>query len=442
MKTRIQTSARTLEYLVGILATALIAVGLLLYALDEPQRIVQAQQAQLALDLDEAMTLYAENCAVCHGMAGEGIGATPGLDNPGLAAMSADELFKIIARGRFNTAMSAWSLEDGGPLGDYQIGELVALIQFADWPATQERVVNLGLAPKIPFAAQPDAAILEQMRSLPQGETLAQGVTLYAKYCVACHGADGLGTALAPALNDPLVGQKTADELERIIRNGVPATLMAGWSGVLTADQIAALTQLIQRWGEIPDGALPAPDQPAPVTAESLALGAQLYSQACARCHGPDGQGTPRAPALNVLGFLQDINDSAMQQIITLGVPATAMPAWGDRMTEVEIQAIVGFIRAWEPTAPQVAQPLRGPWWRMSGSAPVLPSGGVNPNAAASKVQGVQGKLSRDTQHADTVSGQPPDNRAIALIATLIGVAAAFLLIGVRGLRRAAVTGA
>ena len=70
-----------------------------------------------------------------------------------------------------------------------------------------------------------------------------------------------------------------------------------------------------------------------------------------------------------------------MQQIISLGVPDTAMPAWGDRMTGAEIQAVVGYIRAWEPNAPAVATPLRGPWWKYSSSAASLPGGGVNPQA-------------------------------------------------------------
>ena len=59
--------------------------------------------------------------------------------------------------------------------------------------------------------------------------------------------------------------------------------------------------------------------------------------------------------------FLTDTNDQAMQQIISLGVPGTSMPVWGDRMAEAEIQAIVGFIRSWEPTAPEVAQPVHVP---------------------------------------------------------------------------------
>jgi mono/diheme cytochrome c family protein len=316
-------------------------------------------------------------------VAGEGIGATPALDNPALRSSDAVALTKIISRGLYGTTMPAWHVDDGGTLSDYQIATLVALIHSGDWQATQDRVVNLGLTPLMPFSAEPDPALLEAVGALPGGETLARGITVYAEQCVACHGADGLGTAIAPALNDPAVRTKPAADIERTILNGVAGTLMAAWQPVLPAEDVTALVTLITGWDTVPSGTIPEPDRPLPVTEESLALGADLYAQNCARCHGPEGQGTGRAPALNVKGFLTDTNDLAIQQIVTLGVPDTAMPAWGDRLADFEIQAIVGFIRAWEPTAPEVATPARGgggPWWAVNGGTSpggaALPSGG------------------------------------------------------------------
>jgi len=374
-------SAARIEIMVGLIATLMIAAGLLLYAFNEPGRLEIAQAAQISYDLDDAMTLYAQNCAVCHGLSGEGIGATPALDNPALRDSDPKSLFKIISRGLYNTAMPAWGLEDGGPLSEFQMDQLVILIQAGNWQETKDRVVNLGLAPLVPFTTEADPTVLETVKNLADGEILAQGLTLYSNQCVACHGADGLGTGLAPALNDPVVREKSADELERTILNGVPGTLMAGWEKSLALEDVRALITLINRWDEIPAGAVPAPNQPIPVTEESLALGEQLYASSCANCHGPEGQGSQRAPSLNVKAFLTETSDQAIQQIITLGVPETSMPAWGDRMVESEIQAIVGFIRSWEPNAPEVATPvrMRGPWGS-NGSAPNLPSGGVQPS--------------------------------------------------------------
>ena len=368
---KLNLSPRTIEYSLGILATTSIVIGILFYIFQEPNRIVSAQKDQLRRDLEEAMGAYAENCSLCHGLAGEGIGSTPALDTEALSQADRDSLFKIISRGLYGTAMAAWDKADGGPFSEYQINELVTLIQFGDWEEARDVGVNMGMAPLIPFSAEPDPSIMEGLVNFEGGEELTKGITVYARECVSCHGADGSGTSLAPALNDPSVREKLPEELQRAILKGIPGTLMAPWENSLEEDEVSALVTLIQKWDQVPSGAVPEPDLPVLVTEESLQLGSELYAANCASCHGFDGQGKPRAPALNVKGFLEETIDSAIKQIITMGIPETSMPAWGDRMTEAEIQAIVGFIRAWEPTAPEVAEPARGggsPWWQSGGT--------------------------------------------------------------------------
>jgi mono/diheme cytochrome c family protein len=358
-----------LEILTGTIATGLIMLALALYILLEPGRIQSAQASMLDVQLNDSMSLYAENCSVCHGLQGEGIGSIPPLDNPALRTMPSIDLIKTISRGRFNTAMPAWSQQDGGPLSDYQITEMVALIQAGNWSTTRDRVVNLGLAPLVPFTTEPDPAILEKVGTLPGGATLQTAIKIFSAQCVSCHGADGLGTKIAPILNDPKVREKTADELTRTVTLGRAGTLMAGWNNVLTSEEIAAMVTLVQRWNEVPAGAIPAPNVPIATTAESIAQGGSLFTANCSRCHGPAGQGSQRAPAINVKSILTTTNDQALQLIITNGVPGTAMPAWGTRMTDADIQAIVGFIRQWEATAPEVATPVQGgggPAWRQT----------------------------------------------------------------------------
>lgn len=384
-----------IESLIGVGSTMVIAAALALYMLNEPSRITGAQAKMLNDQLDDAMTLYSENCAVCHGGEGQGIGSTPPLNRPALQTMPFEELQKTISRGRYQTAMPAWSIADGGPLSDYQIDELVLLVQYGDWNETGDRVVNLGYAPLIPFISEPDPVLFAQVGQLPDGTTLQNAIQLFATNCVSCHGADGLGTGIAPTLNDADTRAKTAEELTRTLAYGNTGTLMTGWSNTLATEQISALITLITRWEEIPAGTIPAPDIPVPTTEESIALGGQLFAANCSRCHGPEGQGTPRAPSLNVKSFLTDTNDQAMLQIITSGVPGTAMPAWGDRMADAEIQAIVGFIRQWEPTAPEVAVLTRpgggGPPWRNNTSAQspgLLPSSSYT--RAGPSLQGTQ----------------------------------------------------
>jgi mono/diheme cytochrome c family protein len=454
-----------IETLLGLTGTLLIVIALGLYILNEPARIETSQAEIIALQLDQAMTLYAENCSVCHGLAGEGIGAMPALNTDALRTMTAADLSRVIAEGRYNTAMPAWSQANGGPLSDFQISELAALIQFGDWQATQDRVVNLGLAPRVPFTTDPDPAALEAVASLPDGTTLQTAITIYGAECVACHGTDGLGTSIAPALNDELVRAKTADELTRIITSGVSGTLMAGWNNVLQPEEISAIVTLLQRWDEVPAGAIPAPDVPVAVTAESLALGADLYSANCSRCHGPEGQGTQRAPALNVQSFLTTTTDPAIQQIITLGVPGTSMPAWGDKMTEAEIQAITGFLRQWEPTAPEIAVAVRigqgGPPWMTNNTTSTTAAATSTPTPATDPqtVTTLEAQTTPATTHqpgmdagSGTDQGSPPwaatpipettsvwqtlDWRILALVTGGLAIAFTLILIGYSMLKK------
>lgn len=425
----IKNRTRLFEILAGLLATQLIVFALAIYMLNEPTRIAESQTQIMTAQLEDAMTLYAQNCSVCHGLSGEGLGATPPLNSDALRTMSYDDITKTVARGRFNTAMPAWSKEDSGPLSDYQISELVGLVQSGDWTATQDRVVNLGLAPLVPFTTDPDPALLAIVATLPDGLTLQTAVGIYSINCVACHGADGLGTSIAPALNAETVRAKTADELTRTVTYGNAGTLMAGWSNVLTTEEIAAMVTLIERWDEVPAGILPAPNVPIPTTEESIALGGSLFSANCSRCHGPEGQGTQRAPALNVKAFLTNTGDLAIQQIVTNGVPGTAMPAWGDRMTETDIQAIVGFIRQWEATAPEVAVPARAggggpPWMR-------------NNSTTATGQQSTQGQ-GHSSQTAATQNNwwQMLDWRVLVLAVGALSIAFTLIFMGVESLRR------
>lgn len=458
---------RKIESILGIVGTLLIVSALFVYILDEPDRIEMAQDEILVIQLEDAMTLYAENCSICHGLAGEGIGANPALDSDALRTMPTSNLTRVIADGRYNTSMPAWGQDSGGPLSSYQVGELVALVKFGDWQATSDRVVNMGLAPLVPFTTDPDSSLLDAVASLPDGTVLQNAITVYAAQCVACHGSDGLGTSIAPALNDTAARNKTSAELERVINNGIPGTLMAGWSSVLLPGDVSALITLIQRWDEVPTGAIPAPEMPIAVTAESLAHGAQLYSSSCSRCHGPEGQGTQRAPALNVRSFLTETSDPAIQQIITLGIPGTSMPAWGDRLITADIQAIIGFIRQWESTAPDVAVPVRvgkgGPPWMSSSTTTIVPTPvssdepqsvltpGVQVTAVPTDVHQPTAQTGAGTgqgqeggpalQHAqteDTTGQQGLDWRAIALVTGILALAFTLIFLGYPALQKRA----
>lgn len=359
----------------GLLGALALAVALALYIKREPERLDSAQHALLSRRIAEGQPVYIENCALCHGAAGEGIGANPPLATGGVAGMDYDSLFKAIARGRYGTAMPAWSVAEGGPLDDAALESVVLLLQHGDLTDTYQLAIEIDLVPRAPIAVEVPEEMLAEVAALPEGPTLSPALQTYAASCVACHGSNGEGTPLAPALNDPtLRAERTAEQLTAAITYGVPGTLMAGWSQHLDPAAIDGLVQLILQWDQLDPALIPTPP-PAPIVeavdvAEMIAAGQPLYAQSCATCHGSDGQGTPRAPALNVQSFFERVtNDVALAQIIALGVPGTAMPAWAGRLGATEIDAISAYIRAWEADAPAVATPQRGrglgpPWLR------------------------------------------------------------------------------
>ena len=101
---------RAVEIAVALIAGLALVVALGVAITREPARIDAADDDILTTQIDDAMDLYAEQCSVCHGLNGEGIGSNPPLDSEALRTADVDSLFKTIERGRFGTAMPAWSL--------------------------------------------------------------------------------------------------------------------------------------------------------------------------------------------------------------------------------------------------------------------------------------------------------------------------------------------
>ncbi len=340
----------------GFLATLLIVVVMGVNLLRESDQQAQAEQEQRIDAIRTSIDLYAENCAICHGAAGEGLGATPPLVGTG---MEADDIFKTIERGRYNTTMAAYAVDEGGIFTRTEINSLVTLIEYVNWGVVAARVDELGLTPPEMVVVELSEETLVSVRALPDGALLANGLTTYVEECAACHGANGEETALAPAVNsDTLRARMSDDEVIRLINNGVPGTLMAGWSSALTIDEIAEVTTLIRRWEELDAAGIEMPvieAAPLDMSPETLAHGEWLYSLTCAQCHGAQGYGTPMAPPLNSQGFLTGTPDAAIEQIIALGVPGTRMPAWGGRLSEYDMAALTAYLRSWEPTAPVIA---------------------------------------------------------------------------------------
>jgi mono/diheme cytochrome c family protein len=348
---------------IGFLATLAIVGILPLYTLLEPgQQALIAEQFQIAA-IESATVLYAENCVVCHGAKGEGISDNPPLNTEAVQAMSAIDLFRVIARGRDNTLMAAWALEEGGLYSNTQVEDLVTFIQDVNWDYVDQRVADLGLTPPEVISLEVSDEMLAKLANLPENESLGTGLMIYAENCSACHGGNGAGSIIAPAIDSAELRATPQEEIVQVINNGIPGTLMAGWDNQLAPEEIGSVVDLIYRWPEMVTAGVVFPEAELMTIAtspEMIAEGHELYNIACKSCHGTDAYGSPMAPALNNQLFLAETPDAVIYQIIAGGIPDTLMPAWGNRLSDYDLQTLVAYLRSLEPSAPAILPPILG----------------------------------------------------------------------------------
>jgi cytochrome c oxidase cbb3-type subunit III len=78
--------------------------------------------------------------------------------------------------------------------------------------------------------------------------------------------------------------------------------------------------------------------------ASSGVNGQQIFSSACASCHGLDGRGGERAPNIAQATAVQRLSDQELTRIVTEGVPGTGMPAFHS-LGISGISAVVKYVR-------------------------------------------------------------------------------------------------
>jgi mono/diheme cytochrome c family protein len=157
-------------------------------------------------------TLYADNCAACHGRDGQG-GAAIALANPVyLAIVDETAMHATIANGVRGTSMPAFSQHAGGMLTDPQIDAITKGIR-ARWskPGILE-----GASPP-PYAAK------------SAGNT-QQGGLAYQTYCESCHGRGGSGGPTGSAItNDAFLALVSDQGLRTIVIAGRPELGAPDW---------------------------------------------------------------------------------------------------------------------------------------------------------------------------------------------------------------------
>jgi mono/diheme cytochrome c family protein len=361
--------------ILGFTLTILVVFQITIFR--EPGRI----EADEAEDHEVAVTagreLYGDNCAPCHGKGGEG-GIAPALNSLGLLKLTSDEaLFSLTRTGVPGSIMPAWGQNFGGPFTDEQVAQMVTFIR--NWEPT---------APEpTPAATSPDPA---------------RGALIYSQTCSVCHGLDGLGTDLVPALNDPERLNKLNDAWYRnTIAHGRPAKGMPTWGTVLSPAQINDVVALLAAWraGETVSANIPlnrylsnglfalrqfdrpdaefflraaltqADDSQAEVIREVIGLvqenrlfeaeatlitllppeemGRALYESNCAPCHGSMGEGG-LGPGLRPSSFIQTKSDEELVAFVLAGRSGTAMDAFEGILTEEELGNLIIILRAWQ----------------------------------------------------------------------------------------------
>ncbi len=180
------------------------------------------------------------------------------------------------------------------------------------------------------------------------------GQALFKKNCTLCHGDTGEGTEGRPSLNDKtFLAAASDDTIFSIISSGVPNTEMPAWNqahgGPLTNEDVGQLVSFIRAWESN------APDRRATPVAGNIGRGRALFSNVCAACHGKDGKGSDRAPALNDASHLSQFDDAWYRNTITKGRPAKGMPTWGTVLAPLQIADVLAYIDTWRQAAPAQA---------------------------------------------------------------------------------------
>jgi mono/diheme cytochrome c family protein len=155
--------------------------------------------------------------------------------------LSDADIARIVQEGVAGTLMASWA----NALESAQQQAVVTLI--SRWGELNTAGVALPVIEAAPLDTSPAA--------------IASGQRLFNLLCTQCHGQDGYGSSIAPALNNQTFLSQTPDAaIRQIIAGGVTGTKMPSWGGYLTDADIAAITAYLRSLQ--PNAPVIAPAQP------------------------------------------------------------------------------------------------------------------------------------------------------------------------------------
>jgi cytochrome c oxidase cbb3-type subunit 3 len=162
------------------------------------------------------VTLYAQNCAACHGAEGRG-GASIALANPVyLAIVDENAVHNVVANGERGTSMPAFAQSAGGSLTDEQISAITNGM-FSHWG-------RKGVL---------DGTNLPSYAAKTTGDS-AHGKIAFGTYCAPCHGSEGHSGPKGSAMsNDSFLALVSDQGLRTIVITGRPELGAPDWRGDL-----------------------------------------------------------------------------------------------------------------------------------------------------------------------------------------------------------------
>jgi cytochrome c oxidase cbb3-type subunit III len=164
--------------------------------------------------ISDFRTLYAENCAACHGTDGRGGAAVALADPVYLAIVDEPSMRKVIANGVHGTSMPAFGQSAGGMLTDKQIDVITSEIR-SRWSR-----------PGILDGANPPSYAAKSSGDVQRGEAS------YRNYCSSCHGPQGQGGPKGSSItNDSFLALVSDQGLRTITIAGRPELGAPDWRG-------------------------------------------------------------------------------------------------------------------------------------------------------------------------------------------------------------------
>ncbi|WP_158637167.1 c-type cytochrome [Arenimonas daejeonensis] len=202
------------------------------------------------------------------------------------------------------------------------------------------------------------------LTSLPTltDEQMVAAEARYQRYCSLCHGADRQGHVNdhAPSLKSKsLLASGFPRTLREAIAYGRPGTPMGGYLDEIGGPMTLPEVRELALWLATVEKVEPFSVTHDPVAGDA-ALGARVYAENCASCHGANGEGGT-GTALGNPVMLGLTPDRFLRHAIAEGRDGTPMPAFKDTLSAGELDGVTAFLRSrssgWKHEKPVLATP-------------------------------------------------------------------------------------